>query len=118
LFDSSYVYNPKTNTYARSQADAPHLDREKGQIKPSVVIALHVNETTVLQDGYRENIATIGSGKATIFQNGIATNVTWHKTSKISQLYFTDLKGNNIPLIRGQTWIVAVPNDGGSVSWK
>ena len=118
LYDSSYLYNAKTNTYARSQAGEPHLDRESGQITPSVVIAMRVNESTVYEDGYRESITTIGSGNAYIFQNGTVKKATWHKTSKLDQITFTDAKGDNIPLVRGQTWIAAVPNDGGDVTWR
>jgi hypothetical protein len=118
LYNSSYVYNATTNTYARSQAGAPHLDREGGQITPNVVVAIRVDESTELQDGYREVITTTGSGKATIFQNGVAAEATWHKVSQLSQLYFTDSAGKNIPLVRGQAWIAAVPNNGGDVSWK
>ena len=118
LFNSSYIYDKTTNTYARSQAGAAHLDREEGQITPSVVITLHVDETTVLEDGYRESIQTIGSGVAEIFQNGVVIKATWHKDSKLAQLYFTDEAGKPISLVRGQTWITAVPNDGGGVSWQ
>ncbi|OIP85844.1 hypothetical protein AUK57_03095 [Candidatus Saccharibacteria bacterium CG2_30_41_52] len=118
LYNSNYIYNAKTNTYARSQAGAPHTDRESGQITPSVVITMRVNETTELQDGYREAITTIGSGNATIFQNGTATAVTWHKTSKTSQITFKNAAGKDVPLVSGQTWIAAVSNDGGDVTWK
>jgi len=118
LYNSSYIYNKKTNTYARYQAGAPHLDRESGQITPSVVIAMRVNETSIFQDGWREQITTVGKGSAVIFQNGTATKVTWRKKSKNSQITFTDAKGKDVPLVRGQTWIAAVPNDGGAVSWK
>jgi hypothetical protein len=118
LYNSTYTYDKTTNTYLRSQAGAPHLDRESGQIAPSVVVAIRVNESTVLQDGYREVIGTIGSGAATIFQNGTATPVTWHKTSKASQITFTDATGADVPLVRGQTWIAAVPNGNGNVSWQ
>lgn len=118
LFNSSYVYDATTNTYARSQAGAPHLDRESGQISPSVVVAMHVNETTIFEDGNRENIDTIGSGNATIFQNGTAVSVTWTKNSKTEQVKFTDAVGADVPLVRGQTWLVAVPNDGGDVTWQ
>ncbi|MEI7539243.1 MAG: DUF3048 domain-containing protein [Candidatus Saccharibacteria bacterium] len=118
LYNSTYAYDKATNTYARSQAGEAHLDRESGQITPSVVIAMRVDETTVLEDGYRETINTIGSGNATIFQNGIATSAVWHKSSKTSQITFTDANGQNIPLVRGQTWIAAVPNDGGDVTWQ
>lgn len=118
LYNSTYTYNKTTNTYARSQAGSPHLDRESGQITPSVIVAMRVDEQTVLEDGYRESITTIGSGNATIFQNGVAINAIWHKTSKTSQLTFTDAAGVDIPLIRGQTWLVAVPNDGGDITWN
>ena len=118
LYNSTYAYDVATNTYARSQGGEAHLDREDGQITPSVVIALRVDENTILEDGYRESIITIGSGSAVIFQNGTATNATWTKTSKTSQITFTDANGAIIQLIRGQTWIAAVPNDGGDVSWQ
>lgn len=118
LYNSSYVYNKTTNTYARSQAGEPHLDRESGQISPSVVIAMRVNETTILEDGYRQSITTTGSGDATIFQNGTAINATWNKLSKTDQITFKDINGKDIPLVRGQTWITAIPYDNGGIAWK
>jgi hypothetical protein len=118
LYNTSYTYDAANNDYPRSQDGAPHLDREEGQIAPTVVIAMDVAETTVLQDGYREAITTIGSGDATIFQNGTATKATWTKTAQDSQITFTDSTGKDIALDRGQTWIAAVPNGEGSVSWQ
>jgi len=49
LYDSHYTYNQKTNKYARNQAGEKHLDREDGQITPSVIVAMNVNETSVLK---------------------------------------------------------------------
>ncbi len=117
-FNSSYVYDETSNTYLRSQGGGAHLDREDGQISPSAVVTLHVEETTIMEDGSRENIKTIGSGDAEIFQNGTVIKGTWHKSSKLGQLSFTDADGNDVPLVRGQTWITAVPIDGGSVTWE
>lgn len=118
LYNSSYIYDKTTNTYARSLAGEPHNDRESGQITPSVVIAMRVDEVTTMEDGYRQSISTIGTGKATIFQNGLAINATWHKASKTDQIIFTDDSGKDIPLVRGQTWISAIPNNGGDVTWQ
>jgi len=118
LFNSTYAYDAKTNSYLRSQAGAPHTDREDGQINPKVLVALNVDETTVMQDGSRESIITIGSGAATIFQNGTAQKVTWSKAGKTDQVKFTDALGKDVPLVRGQTWIVAVPNGAGDVTWQ
>ena len=119
LYNSSYAYNATTNTYDRSQAGAPHLDREDGQISPRVVVVMKVQEQTILQDGYREDITTVGTGQAYIFQDGTEQTVTWHKDSTASQIYFTDANGARVALARGQTWIAAVPgNEGGGVTWQ
>ncbi|HMI09750.1 MAG TPA: DUF3048 domain-containing protein [Candidatus Saccharimonadales bacterium] len=118
LYNTAYTYDPATNKYNRQLAGVPHTDREKGQITPDVVIAMKVNMSLVMEDGYRESITTNGSGEANIFQNGIVQTVTWHKADRASQITFTDAAGKEVPLVRGQTWITAVPNGGGSVSWK
>lgn len=118
LYNSSYAYDKTTNTYARLMGGEPHNDREAGQITPSVVIAMRVDEVTTMEDGYRQSISTIGSGKAIIFQNGSAVNATWNKASRTEQIKFTDEDGKEIPLVRGQTWISAVPNIGGNVTWQ
>ena len=117
-YNSTYAYDQASNTYARSQAGAPHLDREDGQITPSVVIALKVSMTKTMSDGYHEDITTTGSGEAVIFQNGVALAATWHKADRTTQLSFTDSEGKDIPLVRGQTWISAIPNGTGDVTWQ
>jgi hypothetical protein len=118
LFNSRYNYNVATNTYDRSQASKPHLDRESGQISPRVVIVMKVNQVKVLEDGYREQIDVIGSGLATIFQDGTVQEVTWQKANRTAQITFTDASGVDVPLARGQTWLTAIPNGSGSVTWQ
>jgi hypothetical protein len=117
LYDSSYTYNATTNTYDRSEGGAPHMDRESGQISPRVVIVMTIPERTVLEDGYREQIDAIGSGKAVIFQDGTVQEVTWSKASMLGQITFTDANSKDVPLARGQTWLTSVPSDGG-VTWQ
>lgn len=118
-FNSTYNYDKTTNTYIRSQGGELHLDRESGQIAPSVVVVMKVDESTQFEDGYRENITTIGTGSAVIFQNGTVVNANWNKATKTSQITFTDPTTNlDIPLVRGQTWITAIPNGSGDVVWN
>lgn len=118
-YNSHYAYDAVTNTYPRSEGGAPHNDREAGQLAPSVVIVMNTVMNRVLQDGYREQITTIGSGKAYIFQNGVIIEATWTKADRGSQITFTGADGKEIPLNRGQTWITAVPsNQGKGVTWK
>ena len=117
-YNPSYTYDPATKLYARSQAGAPHLDREAGQIQAKVVIAMKVDMQRVFEDGYRESITTIGSGEAVVFQNGHANTVTWHKDARDAQLRFTDATGAPFSLARGITWISAVPVSTGNVTWQ
>jgi hypothetical protein len=118
LYDSTYAYDASANNYKRSEGGEPHLDREKGQITADVVVALKVDMTLILEDGYREQITTTGSGVADIFENGTVQEVTWHKDSRAGQLYFTDASGKSVSLNRGKTWITAIPNGSGNVSWQ
>src|SRR5664279_2429059 len=56
LYNTSYTYDAVNNRYNRNLAGAPHLDREGGQITHSVVIAMHVNMSLVMEDGYGERV--------------------------------------------------------------
>jgi hypothetical protein len=118
-YNSHYDYDSSTNTYKRFQGGEPHNDREAGQITPSVVIVMDTTMSKVFEDGYREQISTIGNGRVRIFQNGTVIEGTWSKPDRGSQITFKDEAGKEIELVRGQTWITAVPaNQGGGVSWQ
>lgn len=117
LYNSSYNYDASSKTYQRSQAGAPHTDREDGQISPRVVIVIKVPRSIGYEDGYREQMQTIGSGEAFIFQNGTVVQGTWQKPDKKTQLRFTTADGKDIPLEAGQTWITAIAPEK-SVAWQ
>ena len=118
LYNSSYVYNAETNRYARSQGGAAHLDREKGQIAPRVLIVMKTTGRVIQEDGSRIQVNPLGSGEAVIFQDGTVQEVTWKKSSRTAQLQFLDAEGEPVPLARGQTWISAIPVDSGAVTWR
>ncbi len=117
-FNSSYAYDSASKQYLRSQGGAPHLDREKGQIAASVVIVLNVNETREFQDTTREVITTLGSGPVTIFQNGTVITGTWNRATRDDQYTFVDTTGKPVTLAAGMTWVTAIPNGPGSVTWQ
>ena len=118
-YNTHYDYDKASNTYLRSIGGQASNDREEGRLAPSVVIALHVNETTVMEDGWRQSIVTNGTGTATVFQNGTTAECTWRKNDRFSPLELIDADGKPVALNRGQTWIAAVPNSGGGgVSWQ
>lgn len=116
-YNSSYVYDANSKTYPRNQAGAPHTDREDGQISPRVVIVIKVPTQIGFEDGYREQMQTIGSGEAFIFQNGTITQGTWQKPDKKTQIRFVDTNQKDIPLEPGQTWVTAIAPEK-SVTWQ
>ena len=54
-------------------------------------------------------IDTVGSGRAIIFQDGVAIEATWRKDSEAARTRFYDIAGGEIAFNRGQTWIEVVP---------
>lgn len=116
-YNSSYSYDSATKTYNRSQGGAPHLDRESGQVSPRVIVVMKIPTKIGFEDGYREQMTTIGSGEVHIFQNGEHKVGTWKKTDKKNQITFSDSTGKEIPLERGQTWLTAISPEK-SVTWQ
>jgi hypothetical protein len=124
-FNVHYDYNAETNTYFRSYAsgtphevyacDAVDLGEKNPedvcsltQINPSVVVAMVVKEGRA-SDGYHEDITTLGSGDAYIFQNGAVIEGTWAKGDVDQQIKFFGEDGSEVSLAPGQTFITAVP---------
>lgn len=108
LYNVHYDYAAASNSYARSEAGAPHIDANtNAQISPKVVIAL-VMPYSLEADGYHSDYSTIGNGPAYIFQDGNVTTGHWAKTSGYSQFTFTDDAGKPIKLNPGQTWLTAI----------
>lgn len=127
-FNVNYTYNAATNTYARSYESGashdiyacpagdlgevnPEDSCELRQLAPSVVAVMMVEEQKA-DDNYHEDITAIGSGQAYVFQNGIAVNGSWNKTSAADQIKFYDENGSEIKLAPGQTFVEAVPTYG------
>lgn len=124
-FNVHYDYDANTNTYNRSYASGvahevyqcPEEDLgEKNpedvctltQMSPAVVVAMVVQEGKDT-DGYHENITTVGTGDAYVFQNGSAIKGSWNKSAKSEQIKFFDEDGKEIALAPGQTFVTAVP---------
>ncbi len=109
-YNPHYAYLATCNCYKRSMADEPHLDeKSKEQLAPTVVIAMSIGSKTVnSSDGSRYSYDTIGSGTATVFQDGDVIEAKWSKKSMKENVVFTDANGANLKLNAGQVWISMV----------
>ena len=133
-FNPVFTYNSEKNSYDRSYATGaahevyhcteekadltPEIDCPSVQLSPKVVVAMMVEERKQ-SDNYHEDISTLGTDDAYIFENGIVIEGTWEKSAKNTQIIFRDKAGNIIKLNSGQTWITAVPRSyGGSVVYE
>ncbi len=126
-FNVNYEYDADSNTYRRSYGIGAHEvyscpSEDLGErnpedvcqltvMSPTAVVAMVVSERRA-SDNYHEDITTIGSGDAYIFQNGTAIKGKWTKSSREDQIKFTDAEGNEIKLTPGQTFVSAIPEYG------
>lgn len=109
-YNVDYTYDADSNSYVRHLGGEAHTDREAGQLQPKVVVAIQVSMTRAMEDGFREQIVTTGSGKAYVFQDGTVTEAVWQRPEPKSQLALIGSDGKPLSLNRGQTWITALPN--------
>lgn len=107
-YNSSYNYQPDSNSYLRQMAGVPHSDEVSGkQINPKVIIALVVNGGTQA-DGYHHYYETSGNGKVLIFQDGIMSEGQWSKADRKASLTLKDKNGFPMALNAGQTWVTLI----------
>lgn len=110
----SYRYVRSRNVYARSQGGVAFIDRSTGQqVAPHNVIVMVERAALIPNDPLgRISIGVVGSGRATIFENGRVIFGKWFKASVTSALAFTRTDGRPVRLVPGQTWIEVVPPGG------
>ncbi len=114
-FNVDFEYNKATNSYKRSLAGNPHVDKiSKNQINPKNIIVMTVKRkstiTKINEPGY--DMTTIGTGNARIFLDGKEIKGTWKKPTVADRELFYDESGNEIVFNRGQFWICVIPPEG------
>lgn len=111
-----WIYNPKTNLYARSNGGKLHMDKNTGkQLAAKNVVILMMQELGA-NDGYENNVhllfKDLGIGKAVVFKDGKRINGTWEKAKRTSRTIVNDASGNEIKFDRGLIWFEILPTDG------
>lgn len=107
-FNVRYDYDTASNSYRRSEGGTAHKDDKSGaQLSPKVVVALVV-PYSIDPDGIHSDYATVGTGQAFVFQDGIYQEATWTKSAQSAQIELKDAGGRVLALNPGQTWFTAV----------
>lgn len=111
-YDVVWNYDKATNSYLRENGGVEHLDLEtKTQLSAKNVIVQITKLTGPVDEHGHFLYATIGTGKALIFQDGKAIVGTWAKKTRISRTLFYGPTGKELQLNRGQIWIELLPSE-------
>ncbi len=103
----TWSYDATTNVYSRTRLGKPEIDRGTGkQVTANNIAVLHTTSTYV--NVLYNRVKTVGTGTATLYQNGIAITGTWQKNTEKSKLFILDGKGKEIPLVPGSTWFEVI----------
>jgi len=110
-FAVKYDYNKSSNTWDRTQGGAATVDlgNNNKRISPKVVIVMFATERSANDKKAHLFYDVIGSGTASIFQDGKQVNGTWVKRSATSREVFYDNLGNPMSFDRGQIWVEVLP---------
>lgn len=112
----NWSYDKATNVYKRSNAQAPHLDKDNNkQLTTKNIVVLFMQESNA-NDGYENNLhllyKTKGTGKALVFMDGQKITGTWRKDKRTARTLLFDNNGSPIKFNRGVIWFEILPTDG------
>lgn len=108
-FSVSWEYDSGQNRFLRSNGGEPHMDLNNDkQIAAANVIVIKTTEQGPINELKHMIYKTTGTGDALIFKNGDVVEANWVKQSRVSELQFTDSRGQAVELARGPIWISVV----------
>ncbi len=108
----TFTYDVEDNSYRRSHAAAPHLDKNSGTpLKAKNVVIALVTESDA-NDGYEGGhllYKVVGRGEALIFQDGNVIKGSWTKGDETEQMRFFDEEGTEVAMTRGKIFVEILP---------
>ena len=108
-YKAEFNYDSESNTYARSVAGSPSIDRESGkQITLNNIIVM---VTDIVNSGDKAGhmiVRTTQEGSAYYFFDGKVLEGTWSRYSALKPFDFKDKSGNTVLFNRGKTWVALI----------
>ncbi len=103
-YQVKWIYDPATNLYERYRANLRERDAiDNAKTFVSNVVIMNTTWSPISVDYI--HVATIGSGKATIYKDGQEIVGVWEKKSARSPLVFYDETEEEVVFTRGKIWI-------------
>ena len=117
----SYEYDAKTRTYARWQNSAGKAVRDVDAANnvpiaaaDVVIIQTDIWEVAEIVDAagsHAHDMRRTGTGRATVFRDGLRQEATWSRKDDSAPFVFTNAQGEQIKLAAGQPWFHVIPTD-------
>jgi hypothetical protein len=106
---AEFNYDSESNTYLRSVAGSPSIDRESGkQITLNNVVIM---VTDIVNSGDKAGhmiVRTTQEGNAYYFFDGEVLEGTWSRYGPLKPFKFKDKNGNTVLFNRGKTWVSVI----------
>lgn len=108
-YSVSWDYDSENNVFLRNLGGQEDVDLNNGErIAATNVVVLKTVEKGPINELKHMLYTTTGTGKALIFKNGDVIEANWSKPTRVSELRFTDARGNDVEMGRGLTWISVI----------
>lgn len=106
-----YVYNPEKEYYLRYNNENKHIDLEtEKQVHVKNILILKVDNKTISGDAKGcQNLYNIGKGDGYYISNGQSIKIRWEKDKRDSKTKYKNLKGEEIQINDGNTFIQIQP---------
>jgi hypothetical protein len=109
-----FTWSPDAQHWRVSMGGRPLVSTEQGQLSAKTVVVQRVRivEGAGVTDstGALSPVArTVGRGDATVLRAGKAFEGTWSRPSAMETTTYRTDDGDEIPLARGNVWILLVP---------
>lgn len=109
-YTETWNYDKAANVYKKAYGDSPVIDPLTNENLAAKDLIIQFQKETRTGDVEGHLLyGTIGSGRALIFMDGKVIDGKWVKADRTARTKFTDTKGKEIELNRGQIWIQTIP---------
>ncbi|KUO73828.1 MAG: hypothetical protein APF77_04940 [Clostridia bacterium BRH_c25] len=105
-----YEYDEKDKLYYRTINGVRLKDKESGKEIATTNIIVEKTTAKVLDDVGRLGVNNIGKDRGYYLTAGKLMEIEWSKSSRSAKTIYKDLKGNEILMNKGTTWIQVVPD--------
>lgn len=103
-----YEYDEKSKLYYRKINGTRLKDKESGEDISTTNIIVEKTTARVLDDAGRLDVENIGKNRGYYLTGGKLVEIEWSKSGRSEKTIYKDLKGNEIVMNKGITWVQVV----------